>query len=38
VVLIIDMYGFSPASLHATAAVNAFVHHAHIATVQEWLG
>ncbi len=34
----IDVQGFSPHSLRATAATNALDHEADIAKVQEWLG
>ena len=34
----IDVLGFSPHSLRATAATNALDHEADIAKVQEWLG
>jgi site-specific recombinase XerD len=34
----IDMQGFGPHSLRATAATNALDHEADIAKVQEWLG
>lgn len=34
----IDVQGFSPHSLRATAATNALDHNADIAKVQEWLG
>ncbi len=34
----IDLSGFGPHSLRATAATNALDHHADIAKVQEWLG
>lgn len=34
----IDLQGFSPHSLRATAATNALDHNADIAKVQEWLG
>lgn len=34
----LDMEGFGPHSLRATAATNALDHHADITKVQEWLG
>jgi integrase/recombinase XerD len=34
----IDVEGFGPHALRATAATNALEHHAAIARVQEWLG
>jgi len=34
----IDVAGFGPHALRATAATNALDHEADIATVQEWLG
>jgi integrase/recombinase XerD len=34
----IDVEGFGPHALRATAATNALEHHADIAKVQEWLG
>ncbi len=34
----IDVDGFDPHALRATAATNALEHHADIAKVQEWLG
>jgi len=34
----IDLAGFGPHALHATAATNTLGHGADIAKVQEWLG